>query len=389
MLHKSYEEQMINKVTEVMNKKGKWKTGRRAELIVVSCSIIVARSNSLPISLLDVADKLQINVFELGKIFSQVVQLLNCNLPDIDPALFLEKCISLFMKYLYSNLKIDIEEIGTHSNSCKEVTKQLCEISIRLINIAKDDWLVTGRRPTAITAASIVLSFLLIMKHSNDYKLSIYEEIKLLLQGDELSKTDIKYLSDLLNISPATTTLRVKELKNTLIRLGTKLLPWGSNLNLKNIIIHIPVILKHLELYSELSHKENISEEVKVKNNVHSDIKPPVFYKNELKKEKRKLKIESAKNRIRGLNIEQDLDEEDLDIEKLLLQGISEDLILESNFKDNKFSIPSFTTKQKEIDLDNEELNENDISDAEIAQFIKSPAEIQLLQNILHSSEIL
>jgi len=394
MLHKSYEEQMINKVTEVMNKKGKWKTGKKAELIVASCSIIVARTNHLPISLLDVADKLQMNVFELGKVFSEVVQLLNCNLPDIDPALFLEKCISLFMKHLYLNVKIDIEMTGPHSNSCKEVTKDLCEVSIRLINVAKDDWLVTGRRPTAITAASIVLAFLLIIQHSNDYKQSVYEEVKLLVH-EELSKSDIKYLSELLNVSSNTTLLRVKELKTTLIRLGSKLLPWGNNLTLKNIIHHIPMILKHLELYSELNLKGNISEKTKEQTtNVHSDIKPPAFYKNQLKKEKRKAKIESAKKRIEGLRTTSltplesepvDLDEEDLDIEKLLLQGISEEAILECKLKDNSLSL-SFGTlsKSKQIDLDAEELNENDISDADISQFIKSPAEIQLLQNILH-----
>ena len=93
-MNKTDEEQMLTKVTEIMNKFGKWRTGRIGEMITASCAYIISRLNFKPISILDIADKLQCNAFDLGRVYSLVVNQLGITLPDIDPALFLHYCVS-------------------------------------------------------------------------------------------------------------------------------------------------------------------------------------------------------------------------------------------------------------------------------------------------------
>src|SRR5690606_22579257 len=139
--------------------------------------------------------------------------------------------------------------------------------ALRFVNIAKDDWLVTGRRPGAITAAAIMLS----------------------LQLQNLPEA-LSTISEALNVSQQTIKIRLRELKDTLIITGQRLLPWGDDINRKNILIHLPDILRQLEFVKSYLPKED-EEDVSPPSSPDKSSKllgslpPPSFYKSEKTKD--------------------------------------------------------------------------------------------------------
>jgi len=136
--HQTYYNQVKQLVLKLMKKK--WRGGRKAELQVAACCYIVARRNNKPVTLLDVSDAVMESVFKVGIIYRNVVQLLEVDAGEfnLDPALFIERACD--------NLDLT-----------PSASMEILELSLRLINLAKKDWIVTGRKPTGITAAAILI----------------------------------------------------------------------------------------------------------------------------------------------------------------------------------------------------------------------------------------
>ena len=65
--------------------------GRRQAHVVSTCLYMICRQEKSPHLLIDFSDALQINVFSLGKSFLQFSQVLNQQLPVIDPCLYLQR----------------------------------------------------------------------------------------------------------------------------------------------------------------------------------------------------------------------------------------------------------------------------------------------------------
>lgn len=440
-MNKTDEDQILSKVTEVMSKKGKWKTGRRGEFIVASCAYIVARLNSRPITILDIADKLQANPFDLGRVYSSVLSILGISLPDIDPALFLQFCLSSI--HIFANLESTTSLSSSTENSNAEFKKQVSNLALRLINIAKNDWILTGRKPTAITAASIVIAFNTLSSSAS--------------RNSQLSKDDMKNLCSSLSVSQGTVNSRIKEMKQLLVDMGKRFLPWGNDIDLKNITFHIPSLLSYMEML-EKSPKENespSSTQIQLsegnKNEDKTEITrviptlPPSMYKRQAIKQRRLDKLIHAKQRIsialssnsppnptvstiallplisesnhfrsrkrikreedndgflsptkrrnslpnKEVDLYTNLDEEDIEIEKSLLQGIPENIILETDstfFSANKCTSLLAEQSPKVIgrNLDSEDLTEQDIPDHEIFNFIKSSEEVEKEQQLFN-----
>lgn len=112
--------------------------GRRSNNIIASCLYIVCRLERTPHMLLDFSDILQTSVYSLGGTFLRLTQLLNLELPLVDPSFYIGRFGS----------KLEFAE----------KTQQVVNSALRIAARMKRDWIVTGRRPAGVCAAALIVS---------------------------------------------------------------------------------------------------------------------------------------------------------------------------------------------------------------------------------------
>lgn len=112
--------------------------GRRSNNIIASCLYIVCRLERTPHMLLDFSDILQTSVYSLGGTFLRLTQLLNLELPLVDPSFYIGRFAS----------KLEFAE----------KTQQVVNSALRVAARMKRDWIVTGRRPAGVCAASLIVA---------------------------------------------------------------------------------------------------------------------------------------------------------------------------------------------------------------------------------------
>ncbi|XP_060564800.1 transcription factor IIIB 90 kDa subunit-like [Ruditapes philippinarum] len=127
--------------------------GRKTSNVIAACLYLVCRSERTPHMLLDFSDALQVNVYSLGRTYLHLSRELCINLPDIDPALY----ISRF----------------AHNLEFGEKTHEVSMTAMRLVQRMKRDWMSTGRRPSGLCGAA-----LLVAARIHDFSRSIKEIIK-------------------------------------------------------------------------------------------------------------------------------------------------------------------------------------------------------------------
>jgi transcription factor IIIB subunit 2 len=148
--------------------------GRKTLHIVAACLYIVCRTEKTPIMLIDLSDVLRVNVFDLGKTFVKLHQLLYIKktLPIVDPALFIQRYAGRL-------------ELG-------DKTHAVCTLAIKITAQMDRDWIQTGRRPAGICAVALQVA-------CNTY-------------GVGRSREDIRRT---LRVSEATVTQRMREFEQT------------------------------------------------------------------------------------------------------------------------------------------------------------------------------
>ncbi|KAK2855775.1 hypothetical protein Q5P01_004510 [Channa striata] len=112
--------------------------GRKMEHIIAACLYLVCRTEGTPHMLLDLSDLLQVNVYILGKMFLLLARELCINAPAIDPCLYIPRFAHM----------LDFG-IQTH-----EVTMT----ALRLVQRMKRDWMHTGRRPSGLCGAALLVA---------------------------------------------------------------------------------------------------------------------------------------------------------------------------------------------------------------------------------------
>lgn len=112
--------------------------GRRQTHLVATCLYIICRQEKSPFLLIDFSDILQINVFVLGRAFLQFANVLNINLPIVDPSLYIHRYAGQF--------------------DFSDRQASVITTSLRIITRLKKDWIVTGRRPDGVCAAALLLA---------------------------------------------------------------------------------------------------------------------------------------------------------------------------------------------------------------------------------------
>lgn len=115
-------------------------SGRKAEHVAVACLYLVCRKHRTDHLLIDFSDSTQCNVYNLGRVFVQLIQILQEHqLPIIDPSLFIHR---------YAK-KLQLED---------KLVKPVMISALRIVTRMKKDWMTTGRRPDGICAAAMLIS---------------------------------------------------------------------------------------------------------------------------------------------------------------------------------------------------------------------------------------
>ncbi|KAI8324021.1 BRF1-domain-containing protein [Martensiomyces pterosporus] len=112
--------------------------GRRSTNVSAACLYVVCRMEKNSQMLIDFSDVLQVSVFKLGATFAKLVNVLNLQLPIVDPSLYISRFASML-------------EFG-------DKTQQVCLDAIRLVQRMDRDWIRTGRRPAGICGACLLIA---------------------------------------------------------------------------------------------------------------------------------------------------------------------------------------------------------------------------------------
>ncbi|VDM96118.1 unnamed protein product [Thelazia callipaeda] len=112
--------------------------GRVRSHVVAACLYMTCRLENTPHLLLDFSDVTQVNVFDLGRTLNFLTRSLRINLPTTDPCMYILRFAVLL-------------DFG---NKQREVVS----MATRLVQRMKRDWIATGRRPTGLCGAALVLA---------------------------------------------------------------------------------------------------------------------------------------------------------------------------------------------------------------------------------------
>jgi len=112
--------------------------GRKTQNVVAACLYIVCRRAQTPHMLIDFSDVLQTNVYVLGHTFLKFCGMLNLQLPIIDPSLYIQRFAA----------QLEFED----------KTVAVANTALRLVQRMKRDWIQTGRRPSGICGAALLIA---------------------------------------------------------------------------------------------------------------------------------------------------------------------------------------------------------------------------------------
>ncbi|XP_041660940.1 transcription factor IIIB 90 kDa subunit-like isoform X2 [Cheilinus undulatus] len=112
--------------------------GRKTEHVIAACLYLVCRTEGTPHMLLDLSDLLQVNIYILGKTFLLLARELCINAPAIDPCLYIPRFAHML-------------EFGVK-------THEVSMTALRLVQRMKRDWMHTGRRPSGLCGAALLVA---------------------------------------------------------------------------------------------------------------------------------------------------------------------------------------------------------------------------------------
>jgi transcription factor IIIB subunit 2 len=116
----------------------KFTQGRKTDQIVGAILYLACRWNKTKHLLIDFSEVLHLNLFVIGTLYIKLVKLLGLQINIIDPCLYMHRFCNKF------NL----------GNKAKEVEKT----ALKILQFMKRDWITTGRRPSGLIGACILIS---------------------------------------------------------------------------------------------------------------------------------------------------------------------------------------------------------------------------------------
>ncbi|CAL5373161.1 unnamed protein product [Camellia sinensis] len=203
---------MVETITEGEYGQGDW-----LPVLIGACAYVVMRNDNKPLPLSEVADKVSCDIFELGRMVNRVVDFLELKLPEFN----IVNSFQWVVKTCFDENLMDKEKI-------ERILKQ----GIFLMQCLVKWYLTTGRRPIPVVVAVLVFVA-------------------------QLNEVDVQ-LEDIakeLHVAVRTCKLRYKELLNRLVKVA-QALPWGKDINVKNIIKNAGFVIQYMELKSMSKHGE-------------------------------------------------------------------------------------------------------------------------------------
>ncbi|XP_047321586.1 plant-specific TFIIB-related protein PTF2 [Impatiens glandulifera] len=196
---------MVHTITEGEYGQGDW-----FPVLVGACAYVVMKNENTSLLLSEVADKVNCELYELGRMVHRVVDFLDMNLPEFNiVSVFERRCRSYFHN-------VPEEKFGI-------MLKQ----GIFLVQCMVKWYLTTGRRPLQVVAAVLLL----------------------VAQLNDMDGVRIESIASELNVPVSTCRLRYKELLDSLVKVA-KPLPWGKDVTVKNIVKNAPFVIQYMEMKS-------------------------------------------------------------------------------------------------------------------------------------------
>ncbi|KAJ0018111.1 hypothetical protein Pint_10403 [Pistacia integerrima] len=206
---------MIDEVTQ-----GEFGLGKWFPILIGACSYIVMRMENKSLPMGEIASVLNCDVYELGRMVTRVVEFLNLKLPEFDIVIMFEK--------VFSNSKLaKLVELE------RDKLEQMRQQGVILLNCAVKWFLTTGRRPMPFVAAVLVF-----VAELNGVGLRI----------EDVAKE--------VHCVGGTCRRRYSELLEALVKVA-QVLPWGKDVNVKNIMKNAPFVMRYMEMKSMENKKED------------------------------------------------------------------------------------------------------------------------------------
>jgi len=343
---------------------GRFRLGQAAELVLGSCLYIQARMDKKPITLRDIADLIEQDVFVLGATYSRVKILLQIELPEMDPVLFLKKAAETLL--------------GSDPNR-----PAVLESASKLLHLAKDEALFAGLKTNYVVEAALIM---MTQVHSR-VKVGDNPQLKQMPSGQQRC---IRKL--------------IVDLKTCLLQ-KSNVLPWAADINDRNLFEHIPDILKSFWVIKardrekrRLKASQDQEAYTAPFNNISKDlIGPRIFKKEHGKRITWEQKIDRADHNLRMLGrpegiISSDLDqmellkEDETVLQDLLLLGMTVvelkqhsplDLTgLQELLQHRKREVRDQSRQRASNELDAEELIPEDLPEDDLHHYLLTTAEV-------------
>merc|ERR1719209_201918 len=112
--------------------------GRKSAHVIAACVYITCRTEATGHMLIDISDVLEVDVYQLGRVYLRLSQELCINIPVMDPCVYV-------MRYA------PMLEFG-------DKTHEVSNTALRLLARMKKDWIHFGRRPSGLCGAALLIS---------------------------------------------------------------------------------------------------------------------------------------------------------------------------------------------------------------------------------------
>ncbi|XP_004347488.1 hypothetical protein CAOG_04738 [Capsaspora owczarzaki ATCC 30864] len=338
--------------------------GGTLDCIAAACVYVVCRAHSIPATFLQLAEAAQVNVFTLQRTFGRLVQHLKLSLPAVNEVALVESVVKAVPELSHEAVPI------------------LSQYAICLLELGKQSWVSSGRRPLPIALAA------------TDLANQIYAQ-------NENLPSILPQLCEKFGVHINTARARARELRLNLLQ-HAQALPWRANITERNVVAHVKLLVENPSSFTGLRPVDcdaegnapttlAVADKSATSSSVASGV-PRSFVLATRNSELRMAKLEAAKARLVAIlalstaqtqeleaSLAADRDMVDLLLERLLLHGVSDtDLLARSvsQLHDMAERIGQATT---EFETD-ETLTP--MSDADSALYIRSAAEISLLSQL-------
>ncbi|CAO2162610.1 unnamed protein product [Urochloa humidicola] len=192
--------------------------------LAAACSLLVARSHRLPLSLAEAAEAAFCSAPALADLVSRVAAQLSLPpLPCLDYAAALDRAVHLS---------------PTLTAAAGEKTEAILAQARFLLRCASKWSLTTGRYPLPLIAALVAFS----------------------AEVNGVTSLSLEDIAHDISAGIRTTGRRYKELIDALVHVARQLLPWGADVNAKNLLLNAPVLLRLMEMRTQSDPSEEFLE---------------------------------------------------------------------------------------------------------------------------------